>query len=397
MRIHLHDFAGHPFQAQLSRSLAAQGHVVEHGYAAQYVSGKGVLERTPGDPETLTFLPVGTAVPLVKYSPAARYRFERAYRRVLIRHLSAARPDVTVLCNVPLYIASSVGRALKRAGLTWVLWHQDITSAAMADEMRRRLPQVLADPICRALERRERETVLGANAVVAIGAAFLQQYERWNVSRPAVHLLPNWAPLDEIRPAPRDNAWSRRQDLPPAGIRLMYSGTLGRKHNPLLLRDLLDELARRSVAASLTVVSEGDGADLLRPHAGDRLRVLPFQAAADLPEALASADVLVAVLEEAAGRFSIPSKVLSYLAAGRAVLALMPSDNPAAEDVRAAGGMVVPPTAAGIAEAAGWLEALAADLPHLRDLGARARRYAEDRFAIGPISREFGQVLEEAA
>ena len=73
--------------------------------------------------------------------------------------------------------------------------------------------------------------------------------------------------------------------------------------------------------------------------------MLPFQPAEDLPSVLSSADVLVALLEPDATKFSIPSKVLSYMAAGRPIVGLMPSDNPAAADITDCGGMVTDPTA----------------------------------------------------
>src|SRR5258708_24725702 len=47
--------------------------------------------------------------------------------------------------------------------------------------------------------------------------------------------------------------------------------------------------------------------------------------------------------------------VLSYLSAGRPIIALVPEGNPAALDVLEAGGCVAPPTSAGAVEAAGWL------------------------------------------
>lgn len=43
LRILVHDFAGHPFQIDLSRALARRGHVVRHVYCESYTSGKGDL------------------------------------------------------------------------------------------------------------------------------------------------------------------------------------------------------------------------------------------------------------------------------------------------------------------------------------------------------------------
>ena len=59
---------------------------------------------------------------------------------------------------------------------------------------------------------------------------------------------------------------------------------------------------------------------------------------------LASADVLVSVLEAEAGHFSVPSKVQSYLCAERAILLAAPHANLAAAIVaRENAGLVVEP------------------------------------------------------
>ena len=58
MRILVHDYAGHPFQAQLSRELARRGHRVVHAYRAKVGGRSGALERLPTDPGELTFKPI---------------------------------------------------------------------------------------------------------------------------------------------------------------------------------------------------------------------------------------------------------------------------------------------------------------------------------------------------
>ena len=54
--------------------------------------------------------------------------------------------------------------------------------------------------------------------------------------------------------------------------------------------------------------------------------LLPYQPFGRLSEVLASADVLVALLESDAGAYSVPSKVLTYLAAGRPILGAIPAE-----------------------------------------------------------------------
>ena len=44
-RILVHDYAGHPFQVQLSRELAARGHSVLHVHSASVQTPQGALVR----------------------------------------------------------------------------------------------------------------------------------------------------------------------------------------------------------------------------------------------------------------------------------------------------------------------------------------------------------------
>ncbi|MDN3481481.1 glycosyltransferase [Arthrobacter sp. APC 3897] len=400
MRIQVHDFSGHPFQAELSRELAARGHTVDHVYSSQYGSGKGLLERTAADPDQLRFSPLTADQPFQKYSAAGRIRFERAYAAMWLEHTQHTSPDCVVACNVPLFALAAFKRAAAGRKQPWLLWHQDLFSNAISEELARRFPGPLAIAGRAAVRRMEAGVVRGASQVVAIGEEFRQAYREWGLATDHVTVIPNWAPIDEITPRQRDNQWAARHLPPGEELRLLYAGTLGRKHNPLLLAALLREALAAGLPARLIVASEGEGIDMLRQdlvgEADIPVTLLPFQAAADLPDMLGSADVLVTILEPEASRFSIPSKVLSSLAAGRPVLGLMPQDNPAAADIKAAAGFVGPPTDFGVAAAVGWLRGLQANPAAAGAAGMKGRKLAESRFGIGPIADRFETVLRRA-
>jgi colanic acid biosynthesis glycosyl transferase WcaI len=399
MRLNLHDFSGHPFQVQLARNLAARGHDVLHGYSAQYITGHGRLEVGPQDPAGLRIEGLTADVPMVKYSPLGRTRFELAYADAWRRQLDSERFDVVVACNVPLFALARMRRYFARRRQPWVLWHQDVYSLGVAAEAARTLPAPVAKAVGSRVQRMERAQVESAAAVVAIGEPFRDQYARWGARREHVTVIPNWAPLDELVPGRRDNAWARRHALPAEPVRLLYAGTLGRKHNPLLLLDLLDGARARGVDATLVVVSEGVGADDLAAAAAGRsdVRILGYQPAEQLSDVLASADVVVALLEPDAARFSVPSKVLSYLSAGRPTIALVPDGNPCATDVRAAGGCVAAPDRAGAQEAAAWLAGVAQDPDGFAALGERARAVAVKQFDVDLIASKFEVILTRAA
>ena len=207
-------------------------------------------------------------------------------------------------------------------------------------------------------------------------------------------MIENWAPIDELPLRPRANEWAREHGLVGKRV-ILYSGTLGLKHDP----GVIVQLARHFSAhddVEVVVVSEGRGADWLRRRRDEErlanLRLLPFQPYALLPDVLASGDILLTLLEADAGAFSVPSKVLSYLCAGRALLAAVPSDNLAAEVVRRSGGgiLVEPGDEADLVAGA---ERLLADERLREELGRRARRYAEENFDVATIADRFEPIL----
>ena len=151
--------------------------------------------------------------------------------------------------------------------------------------------------------------------------------------------------------------------------------------------------------ARVVVISEGQGRDILEEER-DRLQLnnlmlLDYQPYYSLPDVLASADVLVTVLEPDAGRYSVPSKVLNYLCAARPVLGIMPAENDAADTLLTSGaGVVVSPHDRG--EAVTRLLDLLAAPEQRAEMGAAGRRYAEETFDIASIAARFESVLREA-
>src|SRR4029453_8580026 len=121
----------------------------------------------------------------------------------------------------------------------------------------------------------------------------------------------NWSPLNELPLRPKDNAFARQHGLHDKTV-LLYSGTLGLKHNPGLLLAIA-EAHRDNPNVAVVVVSEGLGASSLAERKAegglDNLHLLPFQPFDRMPEVLGAADVLLTILEPEAGIYSVPSKV----------------------------------------------------------------------------------------
>ena len=113
-----------------------------------------------------------------------------------------------------------------------------------------------------------------------------------------------------------------------------------------------------------------------------------------MPDVLGSGDVLIVLLEESAGAFSVPSKTLSYLCAGRPVLGAVPAENLAAEiiDRRAHAGVVVAPGAS--TEMCRAARRLVASPSEREAKGRAARNYAEVAFERNAIADSFEKVLD---
>ena len=375
-RVVVHDYSGFPFPVQLSRELARRGHDVLHLHCPSYRAGKGDLELRADDPPLLAIEPIDMGGDFAKYSPARRVRQELTYGERAGRRIAAHRPDVVLSGDTPLFAQSVILRSCRRKRIPFVFWLQDLYSVAMRLEARRRIP-VAGRGIGNALVGLERKALQRSSAIVAISEDFRKTLLAWGVPAERMHVIENWAPVDELPVRPRENGWARRHGLDGKPV-LLYSGTLGLKHDAGLLLELAEALPE----ARVVVASEGLGADWLAERPRENLLLLGFQPYDELPDVLGAGDVLLVILERAAGAFAVPSKVLSYLCAGRPLLASLPADNLAARVVESSGGglLVEPDDAGGLVEGARRL--LADDELRAR-LGADGRAYAERTFDIG--------------
>jgi colanic acid biosynthesis glycosyl transferase WcaI len=394
VKLLVHD-SGHAFPIQLSRELARRGHEVMHLYAASMAMPRGPMAPRPDDPPGFQVRGLSIGRGIEKYNYLRRVLDERAYGKLLAREIVAYKPDVMLGGTSATDVQAPAVAACKRLGIRFVFWAQDLNALAIDRLLRRRLPVMLGALVGRYYLAIERRLMRQSDAVVAISEDFLPIFDAWGIDRARVHVIENWAPLDGLAQRPRDNDWAREHGLV-GKLVFLYSGTLGLKHNPDLLLRLAKRFAGRA-DVRVVVVSEGLGADWLRQRAAEapNLLLLPYQPFERLAEVTASADVLLAILEPDAGAFSVPSKVLTYLCAGRPILGAIPAENLAARVIaRAGAGATVPPDRidAFVAEA----ERMAASPRGRETQGNNALDYAHKTFDIRAIGDRFEAILASA-
>ncbi len=393
MRILVNEFCGHPFGLDLSRELARRGHAVLHTYFADNTSTPKGSDSAAENPPALTIKGLHIQRAFVKHGLLSRRAADVEYGQAVAAEVRRFVPDVVLSGDMPLDGQHILQEAAREADARFVFWLQDVYSAAVRFVLGRKAP-LLAGLAGWYYERVEKDLLRKSDAVVCIAPAFAEQLARWKISGPRVSVISNWAPVHEIVPTPKDNAWAREMGVADRFC-FLYSGTLGMKHRPELLLALAKKLEARG-DARLVVVAGGAGADWLAARAhevsADVMKLLPFQPYERVAEVLGAADVLIALLDAEAGNFAVPSKTLAYLCAGRAVMIAAPEGNEAARVVkRAKAGIVVSPD--GEEHTIEAAMRLMANPALCAELGKNARRYAEETFAIGAIAERFLRVF----
>lgn len=393
MRIVIHDYSGHLCALSLARSLAARGHEVLHLYSASFLTPHGDLEKKPDDPESFSVEPVSIGREVDKTDLFKRRQADAEHGRIAAKRIGKFKPDVVVTANTPLEAVDTIQRQCRLIGARHVFWVQDLIGVAASRLLKEKVP-VIGAMVGQWYMGYEQRLLRRADQAVVISDDFRSLVP---VEASRVHTIENWSPIHDVPVRPKDNDWSRRHGLAET-TNAVYTGTLGMKHNPGLLVAVAERF-REDPAFRVVVVSEGASAVWLQEQARKldlgNLVVLPFQPAADLPDVLGCADLLMGVLEPAAGVFSVPSKVLSYLCSGRAILLAVPPENLIARIVSGHGaGTVVPPGDEDAFVRAA--ETILADDAMRAQMAANARDYAEATFDLPTITDRFEAVIAAA-
>lgn len=396
MRLLVHDYAGHPFQIQLSRELAKMGHEVLHAFAGSLQTPRGDLVKREEDAASFSVREVAMDPEYAKYkySFLRRRNMEVAYGKQVAQLIHTWKPEAVISSNTPTETQDPIVKAAKAVNAKFAYWLQDFYSLAVDKLVRKKIP-VLGALIGNYYRRMEGRQLRASHQVVAITEDFAPILtSEFGVRPDQITVIPNWAPLETLPVCDKDNEWSRQHGLAGKFVYL-YTGTLGMKHNPELLLGLAHQY-RANDQIRIVVISEGIGAEWLadrkKEQQLDNLLLLPYQDFNVMPQVLGSGDVLCAVLEEDAGVFSVPSKVLTYLCAARPLLLAVPQVNLAARIIHTQkAGLTVPP-----ADVPAFLEAaeqLRAN-PHLAARCAqKAREYAKNTFKIQEIAVKFQNIF----
>ena len=390
------DYGCHSFTHRLATYLSDNGHGMR--YFANGSLESPNLGSLPSWQEAhpQVVRPIVCGKPYGKLSLRKRLAGELDWAGECIHALEEEQPSAIIVSCVPIGAVTRIQNWARSKNIPFIYWLQDLQGRAIHDLLGRKLgfPGRVLGSFAYLWEQ---QLLDRSNMVITIAAGHEKELPPSVTASGRFALLENWANIEELPIFPVDNDWSVRQNLNQTR-NILYSGTLGLKHDLGVFTSLAEAFRERN-DVRIVVVSSGQAADALRQGAAarrlDNLIVLPFQPAADVPKVLASAAVLIAPLDRAAGGFCVPSKVLSYLCAGRpTVIAINPANPAAAMLQSSAAGTVVEP-----GNSLHFIDAVAAylDNPEHRILaGHAARMHAEATFGLQHVVAKFLRILHSS-
>lgn len=305
--------------------------------------------------------------------------------------LILGKQDVVVCLSTPLmgvWTAWALARLWrgKFVNVIFDLWPEAIHNAGLVGK---------THPLYRLTRWVDTRNCLWSDEITTLGEGMRNQIAERGVDPEKVQVVPFWIDTDLIRPMDRNNAWRREQGIHPDTFVALFAGTIGYASGAQMLVQTAEAMADRSDIL-LLVVGEGVVKDELQQLAAERgsqnLKFLPFQPAERLAEMQSAADVGLVTLLPQSGSTSVPSKVLGYMAAGRAVIASATDDTDTARLIRQAEcGLAVPAQdGEALAEA---IVSLADDRSKAETLGRRARDYAVEHFSRGAVIGMYREVI----
>jgi len=214
-----------------------------------------------------------------------------------------------------------------------------------------------------------------------------------------VRVIPSPVDVNLVRPAGDRALFRRAHGIDPRAFVVLYAGSMGMKQD---LETIVDAAKILGCAAGVIWVLVGDGErkdDIVQRVARERVAgcvlILPFEHETGMAAMFAAADVLILSQLASVKDTVIPSKLLTYMASGRPVVATVHPRSEAAWLIRQTGGgeLVAPQNPAALAAT---IAQLMLDRSRLEELGARNRRYAEAMFDVRRIVELQEEVLRDA-
>lgn len=242
----------------------------------------------------------------------------------------------------------------------------------------------------------ERFVYARAAVVTAIADRMAERLRAKGVPEERVVVIPNFVDVEHLRPAPKDNAFSREMGLAGRFV-VTYAGNLGPAQGLDFVLDaaalLVDETRIRFL-----VIGEGIAREQLQRRIAAELlincRLLPYQPYSRMLEIYAASDLSLVPQAQDIGSDAIPSKVYRIMACGRPVVALTTGESDLARLIEESGGGLIV-SSRNPADLAATIRTALHEPQRLGVMGDAGRRHVLTRFERHVVTRKYRDLFED--
>lgn len=299
------------------------------------------------------------------------------------------RADVYVYVGAQPAAAAATAVVARSKGRPWVAKVADLAvNAGAAIGM---LPN---RAVARRLRAVEYAIYKRADTVLVLTEGFAEELLRHGLSEPKLQIVRDSEDLTGLAPTTDRRDTRRRHGLDLDQPLITHIGSIGRKQGLQVAVQAAD--GDQTGACWLFVGDGPERSAIKRAASAGRVRFLPFLSRPQLADLLAASDLVLLTQRRGLIESVIPSKLITYMAAGLPVVASVHTDSEAARLIRKAGcGCVVEP------EDPDALRTAAAELlaaPERRQqFRAAGRSFAAREFDRSTVVARQARVLESVA
>lgn len=383
-----------PYTSAAAEHLASLGHEVTVLAGVPHYPGWAVSPQHRWRLKTTEVRRAVTVHRLRHFVPRSQDVLRRAlYELSFAVHVmlrgQSPRPDVVIAVVPGLFSAAVAARIARRRGARFIVWIQDSMSAAATQS-----GMSGGRHTSSAISRLEATVLKDADWVVVASDAFRRATDAAGVQPTRVLNVRNWT---HIETSTKDRAVTRKeQGWKDDEVIVLHSGNMGLKQD--LFRVVEAARLAQGSQPGLHFVLMGDGSQRQRIEqeaAGvENLSVVAPVDDADYCDVLAAADVLLINERQGVTDMSLPSKLTSYLSAGRPVLAAVePEGGTAAEIHRSGGGVITSAqTAQAIVDA---VHELTNDRSSADAMGLRGQEYAHHNLSADVSLARLARLVDD--
>ena len=326
MRILLNDYSGQAFTYEFALKISSY-HNVFYCYADFFQAPKADFNSKKKDSRKISTNQISIKKKFNKYNFFTRIGREISYGEEVINLIKKSNPQLVICANTPLNPLLNILKYCKRNNIKTIFWMQDIYAEAIKKLLNKNF-YILGTLASFYFHLLEKECEKIADQIIIISNDFKKFLNKGSLKK--THYIENWSAYDKLNKKYKN--YFKKKLNPQNKFCLIYSGTLGMKHDSEIFFDILEKLPDILIIIS----SEGKYAEKIRRIAYKNkvnLKLIKWIEPKYFYSFLSMADAFLVTLNKEASEISVPSKIYSYLSVGKPILGVMPKNNLGAKKI----------------------------------------------------------------